>query len=217
LITKTQRSTAKHEILKILGEKVAWLGFTPRPSEQSFYCVVTTGKSAFHVSFIPHQDDLDLTADVAIRIDAIEDLVNQYDTKLKPDEKRRSMTLGGDLGNIFKGRQRRWTVADLNDIPGVCDQVYAAFEQNGLPFLRAHSDVVAVRRVLVSSHSNDTLLATLLGPRSKRAIASTYILGKTSDIPALARRLESKLAQDLYLDDFRALCKGLLGRARQGK
>lgn len=44
-----------------------------------------------------------------------------------------------------------------------------------------------------------------------RAMASTYILGVTSGITALAHRLEAELLEeeDLYLQDFRALCRGL--------
>jgi hypothetical protein len=219
VIQKAEHSVAKHDFLRTLGAHLESLGFNPKSSGQSFYRNFAVGKSAFHVSFIPHQTDFDLTADVAIRINAIEDLVNEYDTKRSPSEKRQSMTLGGDLGNISEGRQLRWTVADLNDIPRICDQVANKFERVGLEFLRTHSEVAAVRQVLVSSDHRDTLLAPILGSRAMRAIASTYILDGAGGIPALTKRFEAKLLekQDLYLTDFRALCRGLLGKSGTGE
>jgi len=211
VIQKGERSIAKQDILSRLGVRVEWLGFNPKASGQSFYHASPAGKWAFHVSFIPHKFDFDLTADVGIRINTIENLTNKYDTKLRPTEKRKSMTLGGDLGNISEGRQLRWTVADLDDIPKVCDQVADKFERIGLQFLRTYSDVAAVQEVLTSSDLKDTLLCPILGPRAMRAMASTYILGVTSGITALAHRLEAELLEeeDLYLQDFRALCRGL--------
>jgi hypothetical protein len=216
MIQKAEHSFAKQDILRRLGERVKWLGFNPEVSGQSFYHALPAGKWAFHVSFIPHKFDFDLTADVAIRINTIENLVNEYDTKLKPTEKRQSMTLGGDLGNISEGRQLRWTVADLDDIPKVSDQVADKLERIGLQFLRTYSDVAAVQKVLTSSDFRDTLLCPIPGPRAMRAIASTYILDVTSDITALAGRLEAELLEeeDLYLQDLRALCRGLLARGR---
>lgn len=214
MIQKGEHGIAKRELLKKLGERIAWLGFNPKVSGQSFYCPSTEGRWALHVSFIPHQTDFDLTTDVAIRMNAVENLVNEYDTKLKPVEKRQSVTLGGEIGNLSQGRPLRWTVADLNDIPAVSDQMTSAFERVGLPFFRAYSDLQAVHRVLVSSNSRDTLLCPILGPRAMRAVASAYLLGKTTDITALVRRFEAKLIekQDLYLEDLGALCREVLAR-----
>jgi hypothetical protein len=213
---KAERSIAKQEILRRLGEREEWLGFNPKASGQSFYHVFPAGKWAFHVSFIPHKFDFDLTADVAVRINVIEDLVSEYETKRRPTERRQSMTLGGELGNISEGRQHRWTVADLYDIPKICDQVIDKFERIGLQFLRTYSDIVAVQKALTSSDPRDALLCPLPGPRAMRAIASTYILDEASDIAALAHRLEAKLVEmeDLYLQDFRAFYRGLLEKRR---
>jgi hypothetical protein len=40
---------------------------------QSFYKDVSEGRSVFHISFIRHEADIDVTADVAVRIDVKED------------------------------------------------------------------------------------------------------------------------------------------------
>jgi len=214
VIERTERSNATQGVMTKLAEHLGALGFDPKPADQSFYRTSATGRWAFHVAFIPHQRDFDLTADVAVRIDAIEDLVNQYDTKLSKVERRRSMTLGVELGNLTLGRQMRWTIANPSDIPTICEQVAAMFERVGLPFLQNHSDLATVHRVLASASPKDTLLSPILGPRSMRTLASTYLLDQSIDIKAIADNLEAKLIdnEDLYLEDFRALGRWLLGK-----
>jgi hypothetical protein len=119
MIEKAERSNTEHQLLNRLGERIIAFGFKPKPTGQTFYQVVETGKWTFHVSFIAHKTDFDLTADVAVRVNAIEDLVNEYDTKLAAAEKRRSMTLGGELGNISEGSPKRWAISNVEDIPSV--------------------------------------------------------------------------------------------------
>ena len=183
VIQNSQRRVIEKEILTRLGKSLLKFGFDPKVSGQSFRRPLAREMWAFHVSFIPHQTDLDLTADVAIRIQAIEDLVNQYDTKPSPAEKRQSMTLGGEIGNISLGRQLRWTVADPDDLDHVCQDVINAFERTGLPFLKGHSDIGVVHRVLTSSDSKETLLCPILGPRAMRAVASATYLSKRTNFP----------------------------------
>ncbi len=195
-----------------LADQIGTFGFNPKVLGQSFHQVVPTGKWEFHISFIAHKIDFDMTADVAVRVNAIEDLVNEYDTKLTTAEKRKSMTLGGELGNISEGVPRRWTVSSVEDIPAVCDGVIEAFQRIGLPFLQKHSDAAAAHRVLVSSRQADLLLAPVLGPRYMRALASAYVTGNTNEVDVLSRRYEAELSEseDLYLKDFRSLAHGLL-------
>jgi hypothetical protein len=211
MIHTGERESTERGILTKIGERVQLFGFNPRPSGQSFYHDFESGKWALHVSFIPHKNDMDLTADVAIRINAVEDIVNRYDTKRTPAEKRKSMTIGGELGNISAGRPLRWTVPDVRGALKICDQLLDAFEKIGLAFLRAHSDVAAVHHVLTSPGPRAALLAPVLGSRYMRVVASAHVLGATSDIERLINRFEAKLLEerDPYLDDFRALCHGL--------
>jgi hypothetical protein len=212
MIEKSERSSAERTLLMGLADQIGTFGFNPKVLGQSFHQVVPTGKWEFHISFIAHKIDFDMTADVAVRVNAIEDLVNEYDTKLTTAEKRKSMTLGGELGNISEGVPRRWTVSSVEDIPAVCDGVIEAFQRIGLPFLQKHSDAAAAHRVLVSSRQADLLLAPVLGPRYMRALASAYVTGNTNEVDVLSRRYEAELSEseDLYLKDFRSLAHGLL-------
>jgi hypothetical protein len=218
LINKSQQGRARQLILSELGERLTPLGFKQRPSQQSFYPRIDGGQWAFHVSFIPHVEDLDLTADVAVRLDAIEDLVNAEDTRMTVAETRSSMTLGGDLGNIAEGRQRRWNLSSLDHISTICDEVADAFRRIGIPFLEAHSSLPAVHRTLASSAPPDILLAPFRGHRYMSTLAASYLLGDLASTEALAIRLENELAaaDDFDLQRFRDLRQSLLGAARPG-
>jgi hypothetical protein len=198
-----------------MGELISTFGFRSKPTGQSFCQEIATGKWVLHVSFISHKTDFDLTADIAVRVDAIEDLVNEYDTKLNAAEKRKSMTLGGELGNISAGSPRRWTISNVEDIPNACEGVIETFQEIGLPFLQKYSDAAAAHRVLVSSKPSDFHLAPILGPRCMRAVASAYVTGRTNEIEALVRQCEAELleTEDLYLEDFRNLARFLLSRS----
>jgi hypothetical protein len=209
MISRTDRSEAQKKLLETLGQLAEPFGFSAKPSGQSFYRRLPTGTWALHLSFIPHAADFDVTADVALRFNAVEDLVNQYDTKLSRAEGRRSMTMGAELGNLSEGRPIRWTVADIEEIPNVGRQVLNAFERIGLPFLQAHNDLVSLHRLLVGEMPITRLVAPISGPRYLRAIATACLLGAFDEVRARASQYEAALLneQDLYLDEFRALCE----------
>ena len=152
--------------------------------------------------------------DVAIRIDAIEQVVNQFEAGITDAERRRSTTLGAELGNIVGREPLRWNVSELNDIPTVVDYIAKAFERVGLRYLSAHSDIESVYRVLSSTDPKDRVHSPILGARCMRAVVAAYVLERSNDLDLLIHRCEDQLSQedDLYLPDFRALREGLLLR-----
>src|SRR5437867_11840937 len=101
----------KEDLLNSLGKRVEAYGFAMKAREQSLYKRTPFGRLALHLSFIPHRADFDATADVAVRFDALEDLVNEGNDLLSKAEKKGTFSLGADLGNISEGKQRRWTVS----------------------------------------------------------------------------------------------------------
>jgi hypothetical protein len=211
MIVKTYRANAQKQFLAAIGERITEFGFNPKVSGQSFYRKVEGGKWAFHISFIPHKEDLDLTADVAVRINQIEDLVNKYDMKRNEKEKRMSFTFGIELGNLSINRPKRWIISDEAEIPSICDQVIEYFRLVGLPLLQVHSSITAAHRILVSNDRISLLLCPIIGSRSMRAIASSYLLGFAEEVRTLANQYETELTQigDLHLKDFRNLCEAL--------
>jgi hypothetical protein len=211
VIQRSEQKQARLEFLTALGRKLELLGFSTMTREQCYYRDNGSGKWVLHIAFIPHAQDIDLTADIAIRIGAVEDLVNQYDTKLSPQEKRNSMTLGGELGNLSVGKNIRFTIDYATSISTICDQVLEQFEVVGIPLLHRYSDIGEVHRLLSSSDRTDTVLCPFKGPRYMRAVAAASILGTDISINALIRQFDAELAQDrdLYQADFRTMSKAL--------
>ncbi len=211
MITRAIRLSTQRELLAYTGQRLQVFGFNPKANGQDFYKKGEKAKWAFHLSFIPHPEDFDITIHVAVRIHDIENLVNQYDMKIRPSAKKSSMTLGVELGNLSQGRPIRFTLDEVEEIPKVGDALMALFERVGWPFLERHSDLPSTAKVLTGEDRRDTLLAPFMGPRYMAAVAATYLLGESQKLLSLVPLYETRLRErnDLYLDSFLALCRGI--------
>lgn len=204
---KMKLKDVENAILDQLGTHVEKHGFKAKPTSQSFCREIPGACWVLHISFIRHKADIDMTADVAVRINAIEQIVNQFDTGMTKAEKRTSMTLGAELGNISGHEPLRWTAANPDDIPLVVGSIVRKFEEIGLPYFSTYSDMEAVYRLLASNDPEDHVHSPILGARCMRAIAAAHLLGRSSELKELSHRCDAQLAEedDLYLSDFRAL------------
>src|SRR6476661_8883662 len=95
-------------LLKAVGQRIAASGFESKPVGQSFLRRSPLGRDSLHLSFVKHPCDFDVVADVAVRIDDLEDIVNVNDTLLSKKEKEQTYSLGAELGNISGQGQQRW-------------------------------------------------------------------------------------------------------------
>jgi hypothetical protein len=207
---------AKQSILASLGMNIEPFGFSPKPHGQSFYRKMPNAKAAIHISFIPHSEDIDLTVDVALRLDSIEELVNSYDSLCRPADKRNSMTIGGELGNVSIGRFIRWTIIDIDSISDIVVNITEAVRKVAIPFIMKYNDIRTTFYVLSSSKRDELLLCPILGPRLMRIVAAAYLLNLDldKDIDICGYNDELVSSNDLYLSDFRSLCDGLIKNSR---
>ncbi len=213
-----EHKAAEQVLLNEVALRMVAYGFEPKVKGQSVYRKTAEGHWAFHVSFIRHEDDLDVTADVAVRIDAIEDLVNQYDEGLKPSEKRRTTTLGAELGNLSVRAPLRWALRTTTEVPEVVDDLVRSFGEIGLPYLQSHAGIEEVYKLLLSDAPEDRLHAPIVGARYMRSLAASYLL-RSAGLEKLAEKYEVRLSKvnDLYLADFKALSADLVQRNRASR
>lgn len=166
---------------QLLGEisvRMPQYGFGDRVVGQSFRRPERFGMSSFHVSFIVHTTDFDVTADVGLRIDAVEELINADDEMLTKKEKLQTFTLGAELGNIREGKQRRWTISNRHHVPLVAAGVVNHFEQVGVPYLTKISDFEYLLYML-SNHDREAWLASPVHlQRCKTIVALARLLDK---------------------------------------
>src|SRR5687768_7494379 len=121
----------ERSLLRATGMRVARLGFSARPKGQTFLRQLSGGFVAMHLTFIEHESDFDVTTDVGIRFDAVEELVNRSNPLLSNKEKFATCTLGAELGNLEHGRPRRITVASTGDVEVAAECIVKEFEDVG--------------------------------------------------------------------------------------
>jgi hypothetical protein len=165
-------------LLNELSEQVEKYGFDKRVRGQSFYKQTSFGRLALHVSFIEHDDkDFDVTADVAVRFDELEDLLNEYKDHLSEAEKKSTFSLGAELGNISEDKQKRWTVAGVADVETASRSIMDAFSKIGIPYLEKHSNAETALKALSGDDRAAWLHAPIHGERAKGAIGLAFLLG----------------------------------------
>ncbi len=171
-----KKSHLQKALLKTLGDQVKPFGFTKR-REQSFYRPTEFGFVVFHISFINHDNDFDMTADIALRYDSVENLVNLFEADLDEKEKRETCTLGGELGNLSSEHgQHRWTIVNEEDIEPVCHSIIEFFKEVGFPYIEQFSNPENVLAVLSSDELAVTIHCPFHNARALGAVALTHIL-----------------------------------------
>ncbi len=205
----------QHELLHRVAAHLARLGFDERPDGQSFYRRTEVGWWTVHLGFVEHPADFDVTVDVAIRVDAVETMINSSDKGLRKRARERTATVGIELGNLIDGRQRRWTVVAGNELPQIAISIAREVEDFGLPYLRRLSNLEQMLEVLKANDASAWKHSPIHGVRCKAVLALTLLLHGVEEARTVAPVLEQYLAQrkDSALDDFRAFAlRALDGR-----
>jgi hypothetical protein len=117
------------KLLTSIGEKLMAFGFSKKVKQQSFYRPFEKGNAYVHLSFINHADDFDVTLDVAIRFDEVENLVNSKNNFLTKKEKAETCTLGVELGNLSNGVPKRWNISSDDQISTVTGSILATYKK----------------------------------------------------------------------------------------
>jgi hypothetical protein len=121
-----------------------------RKSQQTFTLDFPSVRWFFHVAFIPHADDFDVTADIAVRHDSIQRASRRYE-HLEAKEKLMTATLGVELGNLQGIGQYRWTVRSECDVALVADSILKMFREVGVPFLKSFSSLDETKKVFLEN------------------------------------------------------------------
>ena len=187
-------------LMERLGSRIEHLGFIRNVRSRRFQKKVPLGKYSLHVTFIPHRDDLDLTADVGIRFDSLQSLVHEvhehYRAPFFPErEKKNTFSFGAGLGHIDGGGQLRWTVATEADVDAVAAQLAEEFKRVGLPYFDRHADPCRVLDVLISGGREAEILNSIPDKLAMNAVALAHICGRVDRLEYVADRMLSYLLQ----------------------
>ncbi|NPU90848.1 MAG: hypothetical protein HPY82_02965 [Gammaproteobacteria bacterium] len=201
------------KLLTLVGEKISAYGFQKKPVGQSFLKAISGGRVSFHLSFIEHEADFDITVDIAIRFDDLENLINADNRLLTKKEKDLTYSFGIDIGNLANDEQKRWCVASDADIPNVADDLLADFKRYAFPYFDKYSVMSAAFELLSGNDRAAWMHSPLHGARSKRALGLAVLLGHKE---LVARMVEDSAAflrevKDFGLQDYLIFSKKFLG------
>jgi len=131
----------------------------------------------FDLSFAVYETYFDVTTDVAVRFDGVESLVNEPNQLLSAAEKKKTATLGCELGNFRDGRSRVWEgIGTGSDVGAVADSIVAFFAEVGLPYLKMYSSMEAALAILKGDDRQSRLHSPIHAERAKRAVALAQVL-----------------------------------------
>jgi hypothetical protein len=200
------------DLLQAVATVVTQSGFKLRRSFQDYVKTIPGGRWGLHLAFMEHDEDFDVTADVAIRVDAVEDLVHDTDRRLSAKEKRETATAGAELGNLVDGRQHRWTIVAADDVEAVAASICKMFADFGLPYLKRLTDLNVLLELLGRNDVGGWLHSPFHGSRCKRAVALALVLGEPEKALELAQAGERYLNErkDFSLREFRTFVQRVL-------
>ena len=185
----------QRRLLEALSPKLEERGFKPRITDQSFARHVDFGRWILHVSFIRHRTDFDATVDAAIRVDDVEDLINEDRTSLPKATRNWTATIGAELGNLRSGAPLRWTIRTDRDVPPVAADMLNAIKTTGIPYLEKHSDLRTILGILASNDRAAWLHAPVHDSRCKRALALAQIIGDSTLFSEIAESCRAFLTE----------------------
>ncbi len=159
------------DLLAAVGKGIVRFGFNERPKGQNFVREFPLGRMLFHLAFIPHQGDFDTTADIGIRFDQVEQWANRGNKLLTEREKRRTCTIGCELGSLSECQQKRWTIANPDDVEIVALSIVETFGRVGMPYLERFSDPERALEALVGDDPSSWLHSPIHAARAIRAVA----------------------------------------------
>src|SRR5262245_50307534 len=137
---KTDFVRFRTDLLGRVGKRLGEYDFKARPNSNGFERQFGGGRQGFHLAFVKHKVDFDVYADVAIRFDALEDLITATATHLSSKKKIETYSIGATLGNISGESDLCWTVAKWTDVEPVAEAIITSFLRFGLPYLERYSD-----------------------------------------------------------------------------
>ncbi|MCU1194871.1 hypothetical protein JAK23_04120 [Stenotrophomonas maltophilia] len=166
------------ELLAEVGSLLNKRGFGSRPVGQSFRLARSFGWASIHLSFVRHaQVDFDVVVSAAIRIDAVQDMIQDKSDRLITDKDRKnSATIGCELGNLTEEGQRRWIVSSHDDVGRVASEIVAACDEWLIPFIERHSNIAAILEVLKTDDMHAELISPIEEKRRKTILALSEIL-----------------------------------------
>ncbi|AHZ50003.1 hypothetical protein [Bacillus thuringiensis] len=178
----------KLKLLQGLGEELKEDGYKTITTQQDLVKKFDKGKIGIHLAFINHLEDFDVTVDVGIRFDELENMKNQWADGLTIREKKETYTIGVDLGNLVYREQKRWRVEKEEDILPVTMDILKEVKEYFIPYIDKYVDMENVFDLCVRDDDEAGLIGTIFdGTRAQNAIGLALLLNKEEILEQIIR------------------------------
>lgn len=195
-------------LMDLVGAKISSYGFSRHGKEQLFLRDMSLGWCAAHLSFIRSIDCFDITLNVAVRFEKVEEMVFRASKQISKKAKRLTATIGLDVSNYTEGSRKRWHVDGETDLDETAQAISNYFSKYGLPYLEKFSDVETAFGVLKSETKEAWLHSPVHHMRAKRALAFAVVFFP-DQVAKIAKSKSEYLnsRKDYGADDFAQFAK----------
>jgi hypothetical protein len=181
---------AKMELLSEIGKRLCVYGFPKRPSGHAFRKKTDFGHIACHLNVAEHPNEFSVAVEVAVRFDEVENLVNACRDMLSLAEKKKTSTIGCELGNLGHGRRHEYAgITPQSDISRIAGEIANFAIETGFPYFERFCSKEAVYAVLTSDDPKDRIHSFSLG-RAERAVALAFLLHGRVEAAQIIRSME---------------------------
>lgn len=205
----------QNQLLAGIKLNVAEYGFRFTSADRAFRKDAAGMRFSFHLAFIRHPTDFDVTVDLAVRYDQVEELVGSL-TPLHPlfnGRKPFTWTIGVEVGNLTQGSQLRWSIFDETDVKTAIAGITATFHKVALPYFEMYRTPESAYSMLQRDDKVANLNSALRVKRWIRVAALAFLLEPEQMDFWLSRAAETlNAAQDVHLDQFEQFASALVAR-----
>lgn len=194
------KQNQKLALMEHLHTRLSVFGYRKNTSRRHFWKPFELGKVAIHLSFINHYDDFDITVNVGIRFDELEEMKNLHNTLLSAKERKQTFSIGAELGNVSEGKPKRWTINSESDIELIANNIYKTIEKVAFPYIEQFSNLENAFEGCLNDGKESWLITALDSKRAMNAVGLAKILNKTDQINEIIQ-YKSKFLEDR--NDFR--------------
>src|SRR5271157_2756505 len=120
-----------------------------------------------------------ISPSLAIRFDEVENLLNLNRDNIKDSVKKRTNTIGGQIGNIYNHKYKDWRISYESDIINICNDIIKFYEMVCIPYIEKYSNLEVILNVLLSGDDDEKSKLVLTEiQEAELAIAIAYVLDK---------------------------------------
>lgn len=130
------------------SESSPYIGYRYLKSQRAFRKKMRDQTWSIHFAFLNYGNHLQVTCDVAIRFNCVEDILNESQPHLSAREKKGTFTIGCLLHNWSDEAKFIWRVDRVESVPRVVSEIYRDTETAAIEFFERFGNMEETLKAL---------------------------------------------------------------------